>query len=868
MAFVIPIMVPACMLHIWLWLQHPRTRQHYWIFTGLMAVPVVLFIMLPLIGNAIYARDGHGSAGLISTEYLPGMLFMLAGAGVVPILYRFVTFNGIVPLSRQFRDQTSPRASIIDGLALVLMCAFVFSATQIINKPSRYDYSPLWSLIVTVLVSLLAIVAMRINARCSRAQMFANVAAIWIGGWLALKSILWGIEAVMRSWLGGLDPGPSAGASWLFINHRSDWEELASGFGTFAIAIFPIVCRKYGLVLIPIRERKKQVVDGNLDESDFIYAPEGGAWLGRLAGHLCLLVMIAMLTLYPFTRTGEYSIEGYRIAGWPLVYWHAEQTIPSSAAWYWTDSSIWQSTEFDQAALMIDVLLTLAVSLVILPLPSLYRRVSPRSVFTARWTLGAAFVIAVSWDVFLSTIYSDWRLSRMESVTVNDYISEGDFTLLQRVAHDLDTQWRGTEDRLKRGGPRDITIHGATADEVDAAIRLAPSLKVLTLKNCDLPTDRVSELAADTRFDNFTFENDGIQDCGVVRAVRSGRDFGIGESYTLELIANGGEIVIPDGVRELQIVIPHRRDSVFDLKGMADLYSLKVRNTFGDVPNSVCRIRIEHAPNLELIRLDTMQRFALELESIPQLKDLYGFTNEVGSAGARLTDLKLSGVVDLESIFLDLTELTAIQLKGMDDRLHLKQLYLGMDSIVQSPKNVSRRCEDVQQLLTPLSVIRSANNLELRGLVCDHTILRDLPMVTNALTLNDCIFLDDVNAGAYEQFVAITHLNIENLVATSQQIHDLESCAIDTVVVNKRDDFRIDAIIKSAMPRVVSFPDWHYSPYGKMAQHLADLTEYVRATGKPGRFNLRIADLRHIVPWLQTMIDDARMAGVKVRINP
>ena len=811
LAFVIPIMVPACLLHIWLWLRHPRTRRHYLVFAGLMAVPVGLFIILPSVGNAIYARDGHGSEGLIRTRYLPGMLMMLAGAGVVPILYRFVSSSVLGPVLPADRSQNSPRAGIVDGLALIVLCAVIWTATQIIDDPSRYDYSPLWSLIATVVVSLLSIAAMRINARCSRAQMFANFAAIWIGGWLALKGTLWGIDTMVRPWVDGPDPDPAEGAHWLFIQYRAGWEALASGFGTSAVAVFPLICRRYGLVLAPVRSsNQQQAVDRDHGESEVIKGlrvtsnREGRfAWLGRWAGHLCLLAMIAILTLYPFTWTEEYVATGYRVAGWPLVYWHAEQTTPSAAPWYWTDSSIWRSVDFDLPALVIDVLLTLMAWLVILPPRLLRRRFSQRSVAIARWTLGSAFMFAVAWNVFFSAMFRDWRLNRMESVTVNEYLEEEDFPLFQRIAHEIDTQWRGTQDRMQRGGPVSITIRDGSADEVDSIIRQLPTLKRLTLQNCTLPADRVSELAMDASFAAFTFESDNLPDDGIVAAVRSGRDSRYATTYTLKLTACGGEIYVPDDVDKLQLVIPHRRDSTFELKGMADLRNLEVHNTFGDVPNSVSRIRIGQAPKLETIRLDTMQKFALEIEAAPELDTLIGFSDGVGVDGARLTELKLSGGTEFDSFHLNLTDLIDLQMRVDADELHVKGMRLSVDVSVDPPQISPRKASDVQQILANLSAIRFADNLELKGVVCNDAMLRDLPRVKNGLTLNNCFFQDDIVAGSYDRFAAIKHLNVENLTATSRQIDELKDCAMNTIVVNSRGDFRVDAVITTVLPRIV-----------------------------------------------------------------
>lgn len=351
-----------------------------------------------------------------------------------------------------------------------------------------------------------------------------------------------------------------------------------------------------------------------------------------------------------------------------------------------------------------------------------------------------------------------------------------------------------------------------------------------------------------------------------VRQFRS--DLGFPTTYKLELTVCDGEIFIPEGVGELKLVIPHRRDSAFHLKGMPDLYSLKVQNTFGDVPNSVCRIRIEQAPKLELIRLDTMQRFDLDVESAPQLDTLDGFSNKDGSAGARLTELNLSGFADLDSVLLNLTDLAAIELHGATDRLQLKLLRLEWDLTDRNSQNTARSVEKVQRLLTQLSVIRASNNMELRGLVCNHAILRDLPIIENALILNACIFQDDVVAESYGQFTAINHLNIEDLIATSQQISELTSCGLDTFVVDRRGEFRIDAQIRTAPPRMVDFTDWVFNPYYKMSHYLTELTEDANRTGKPGTFHLQISDLRYIAPGIQTLIQDARDSGVTVQINP
>jgi len=874
LAFAVPIIAPACMLHVWLWLRYARSRRHYLTFAGLMAVPVGLFIALPLIANATHAWNGHGAEGVVRTRYVPGMLMMLAGGGVIPIMFRFLSAWVLCLDANDDRVLKSPRGSILDGLALTFFCVVICLAGQMVDDPSRYNYSAAWSLIATIIVSLISIVAMRINARCSRAQMFANFAAIWIGGWLLLKGTLWGIDTIVRPWLNG--PDATEESQWLFIRHRSDWDDLTSSVATFAIAIFPLICRRYVFVLVPIcSTNKRQEIDRPRDESEAggeleiaLNSERDATWIGKMAGHLCLLAMIAMLTLYPFTWTEEYIASGYRIAGWPLAYWHAEQTSPSSAPWYWTDSSIWRSIDVDLPALVFDILLMLFAWIVILPPLLFRRRLSPRTIEIARWALGSAFAFAVAWNAFLSPMFRDWRLNRMDTVTVNEYLNDGHFPLFQRVAHEVDSQWRGTQDRMQRGGPVDITIRNASADEVDAIVRQIPTLKQLTLQNCDLPADRVSELAMDASLNTFTFETDDLRNHGIVGSVRSGRDNPYLTTYTLKLTTCGGEIFVPDGVDKLQLVIPHRRDSTFELKGMSHLKFLEVQNTFGDVPNSVSRIRIEPAPELSDVRLDTMQKFALDIPSAPRLATLIGFSRGDHADFARLTELKLSGQTEFGFFHLNLTDLVHIDLQVDTDQLHVKQMRLRVDETVDTIENSSLPDSHVQQIMAKLSAIRSVDNLELNGLDCNDAMLRRLPDVGNALTLNDCIFQDDIVAESYGRFASIILLNVENLIATSEQIAKMKNSAMNTIVVNSRGDNRIDAVITTSPPHIIDIADWVHNAYFKMGQYLTQLTNDAKATGNPGTFELQISDPQYIAPGMQTLIDDARASGVTVRINP
>lgn len=436
-------------------------------------------------------------------------------------------------------------------------------------------------------------------------------------------------------------------------------------------------------------------------------------------------------------------------------------------------------------ALVVDVGITLVVGMTILP-PTTFRRRFSGAIRATRWVTGLGLLLLIGWTAFLSPSVRNWQRSRITGVTVNEYQADGHFHLFERIAHEIDTQWRGERRRMQRGGPVEITIRDASSDEVDTILWAVPTVKRLSLQNCEMTVDRVTEWATNESFDRFRFEADDLKGFGIVGAARYGREIPYADGFTLEFTACEGDVFVPEGVDKLKLVIPHRHDSSFRIRGMADLHFIELQNLFGDVPDSVSRITIEEAPHLHKIRMDTMQRFALNIHSAPKLNTLVGFTNDEFAADARLTELNMSGPTDLGLLHLNLTNLTQLRLQFKPNRIHVDQVRLKVDasadpdSVTSDSLNAADQSpitnDEIERLVSGLQAIASTTYLELDGLICSDATLRRLPNVQRSLTLRRCILTQDVVDASYPRFESIMSLEIENLTATPKQIAGLRRC--------------------------------------------------------------------------------------------
>ena len=161
----VPIYAPASMLHIWLWLRHPRSKSRYLIFACVAAIPFGLFVVFPL-------TDYGGRMG---TSHIPSILITFTSAGILPILYRLLSRCTLTDNQNPINNDQSKksRAGISDLLALSLLCAVTLAIVRLPRDQIGWDYAPSWDLVATLVFSAVGLVAMRLQARSNYTFAFA-----------------------------------------------------------------------------------------------------------------------------------------------------------------------------------------------------------------------------------------------------------------------------------------------------------------------------------------------------------------------------------------------------------------------------------------------------------------------------------------------------------------------------------------------------------------------------------------------------------------------------------------------------------------------------------------------------------------------
>ncbi|MCA9136557.1 MAG: hypothetical protein KDB00_07355, partial [Planctomycetales bacterium] len=96
-AWFLPAAGALSMLHIWLWLRHPRSKSRYLIFVAAMSLYLGVFVAAPLV--IAFAETLTYGKAVAHTPYVAKYLMSAAATGILPIMYRLMsrcslTFHG------------------------------------------------------------------------------------------------------------------------------------------------------------------------------------------------------------------------------------------------------------------------------------------------------------------------------------------------------------------------------------------------------------------------------------------------------------------------------------------------------------------------------------------------------------------------------------------------------------------------------------------------------------------------------------------------------------------------------------------------------------------------------------------------------
>ncbi|MEO9593221.1 hypothetical protein [Rhodopirellula bahusiensis] len=767
-AAFIPIAATASMLHLWLWLRHPRSKSRYILFGGIVGTVMTIGVVLPLIGNHFYSQNGDGDEILIHTGYIPMLLIAFSAAGIPPILYRLLSRCSLTTSgeSTQQKGVHESRTGISDLLALALLSAIVLVVLRMPREQLKWHDAPTFDLVTTIVFSIVGLIAMRINARCSRSIFFANFLLTWIGGFVALKLSYDGLEYIREKWLD--DP------EWL-THYSRRWGMRPHAIAMMLIALFPIICRRCGVVLTSARTNPNNTTEkeGNAIELDGDSLENtsrsrrflGG--LGELTGHLALLALISAVTLYPFTWLSSYGSYGHRVAGWPFPYWTAQQLSGSDSPWYWTNSKIWRGIEFSPIPLVANLILTAAAWIFILPARPIRRRLGLSAIRYGRITLCVFFLSCLGYKIFGAPIFRNRGLDSLEGVTINDHEHSPKLGLFTTIAVEVDLQSFGIPGESDRGLPSDILLEKASPETI-ARVFDWTSITTLNFADCEVSPALVESILAHPNIRTVHFENCSVNPTLVDRLVDDRKlatlSLTVGRQttsyqtirrwspsewmkprsrrslYHLEAHANNGECLVSDKVQSLTLSVPDHIPSQIALTGAERLQHLRVKNTVGEIPESACQLTLSQCPELDSIALDNYQKFDLKIGSAPKLNSITGFWNDDQYCAARLTSLTIDDAPKLSSLSMDVSECETIYFGSTPYQPFLRDLELCGHSGIRSSTAAPLSAETVAQRLRQFIPHFLLDSLHLAGVELDNDVLTLLASSVNTLRCEDCRF--------------------------------------------------------------------------------------------------------------------------------
>lgn len=769
---MIPPAAPLAMLHVWLWLQHPRRASRYVIAVAFMALYLGLTVGMPLF--MIWLSDpqpmpnfkGFIATDVMGTSVVPMHLVSAAGTGIIPILYRIfsrcsLTYAG---QSDDPDSKTSSRTGILDLLVLSLLFAVVFISIRVPKEVFDPFQSPVIDFGIAILFSVISIAAMRFNARGTPFPTAIAILAPWLSGSALIAAFFFGIEHIQ-------DEYPNSSA-WLY-----SWNLHLAPFliGALAISIYPLVCRRCGITLsIPTDPRARE----NQTNKETLANPSERAlsvWRRccriafQLSVSLIVFGSICAFTLSPFTCVDTYGTnDGYRVAGWPVQHLSQSQIEESDSAWYWSDAGIWRTDFFSTGYLLINIAFTLYVFLSLRPPTWLASKLGTRWVSRNRIACTCSIVVVIACVYHLYPSYHEKRLQSINGVSVTEfsYDQKPAFaTLLVCLVEDNvlpygfrhepkepsgfrleSADGNAIETVLNHHPIRSIEFKSCTlTDDHLKRLLTKPTITDIALRDCTMPDSTVANLLTLPELDHLRNEKaDGFSEVYSPFRVNYRDDYSFfGDGRHAGYQTAGGETRIPPGVTAATLTIPNDIDSQVSLTCSPDLRLLYLRNTLGYVPKSIAGLEIKDAPGLLVVDLDNYQKVDLTIRSAPQLMAIKGYHDEQPNSFARLTNLEITGPHQLLDIRLDTSDCEQLSLPALQQFYGAAEISLTGCSGAQLSNPDLLQSETLAESLSSLSRSLAVESLSFSYATIDRMVGDRLPPNVSSLSLKQCVVASD-----------------------------------------------------------------------------------------------------------------------------
>lgn len=418
---------------------------------------------------------------------------------------------------------------------------------------------------------------------------------------------------------------------------------------------------------------------------------------------------------------------------------------------------------------MLDVVLTLIVWSMIVPIAPIRRVFTPRRLRLGRLAVVALCLAFLGHSVMGEPLFRPNWTDSAATVTVHRYQKSPRVSSIAQIAWQVNRELRGLHNSRDGLLPVNVTLVDASPATIDAVLA-NQQLQQVEFRNCELlprHCDRLLDLAVlrelklvDCRFakrwsDELISQRNltGLTIDNGDERIEYEAESGSGSfratnlqdrpDYVMRWTTKGGEILVGDTVSSLELVVPNHIDSKLTILNIPKVSNIQLRNTVGEIPDSVCELVVPDAPLLTRITTDNYQKVSMAVGSAPNLVTIDGFFDRDRNYQARLTSLIISGRTQLRRLAIDISEMETLELGPSSTAPIMEQLSLrgrsgmrvGSSSLLPSGK-----CQQLMRAFSPVSVV---NRLDLGGLVVDATVFRAFPFVSYTLNLNDCKMGDE-----------------------------------------------------------------------------------------------------------------------------
>lgn len=765
---VIPYAFPIAfsLLHVWLWLRHPRSRSRYLIAATVTLVYVLLTIGLAFVVDQMeIASYGFSSVRRQIRIFAPAIIGAIAAGGIFPILYRLISRNALAYLddSRDLAKSQQSRGSIADILFLSICCAVTF----VVLRMEDYDFDGLYSprstvdnISITLASSIAAVVALRLM---SRVKGIAGVTRFIIASLLAMAIIYVALEFSRFA----SQAGYTFELPW---EQRGGIDDVVALLLVFAIPlpIFAVIMRGCGVIV----SRDGQVPKESKEPGSKVGRATFGlmGFLSRLFGGL---VVAAIVGFFVFAS-------GSTAAGFPLTY-SARVEIPQQS--FSRGGAVWESILFSWPALTVDAIVWFLVVLAIATPKFVSTRMSRTRL--KRWRIGILVGAAL---LVVNTCYikpqRKKRLKNLPGVERLSILNDHD-SALESIFSELELAFR-IRPRVARGRVAYVDFKDAS-EEVIQRVLSEPYVMNLSFDHCELSEDAIKPLAG-----SHCLMKLKIRECEVSKeaaeviaglprlmelsidsvssAAFQSRSIESDRIEKFEVFANrDGPIFIPGGLSEAVVIAPDDEGRSIDIGGGQNVVDILLRNTTNVVPPSVCKVILSGLPSLERLQLDRFQRFNVTVRDAPKLRAVLEsnevrmpHTDAVIDASiptetiARVTGLKLSNVPSIRSLLVDVSDCGADgfrlerDVQGGEESDWLYQLVVNGRTLGTKGKQGRISDEKLAGILGGLPEKTAVASVRIYGATVGAESMNALSQrcAVEELVLRDC----DVDSEAFDQW--------------------------------------------------------------------------------------------------------------------